>query len=125
MAFALCLVYVRFGLAAANSPKGSFDGYPTALYVIFGAVSLLAALGDVRMILGRTLQGPRRLARHLWRMCFAMFIATGSFFLGQAKVFPEPIRIIPLLALPVVASLVILFYWLWRPHPESFRWERG
>ena len=28
-------------------------------------------------------------------MCMAMFMATGSFFFGQAQVFPEPIRIMP------------------------------
>lgn len=37
-----------------------------------------------------------------------------SFFIGQAQVFPEPIRIRPLLALPVLAVLVTMFYWLWR-----------
>ena len=41
-------------------------------------------------------------------------IAALSFFIGQAKVFPEPIRIRPLLALPVLVVLVTMFYWLWR-----------
>jgi hypothetical protein len=31
----------------------------------------------------------------LWRMSFALLIAAFSFFLGQAKVIPKPIRIIP------------------------------
>jgi cobalamin synthase len=53
-------------------------------------------------------------ARHLWRMCFALFVAALSFFIGQAKVIPKPIRIYPLLALPVPAVLVTMFYWLWR-----------
>ena len=47
-------------------------------------------------------------------MCFATFIATGSFFLGQAKVFPEPVRIVPLLAIPALAPLVLMLYWLAR-----------
>jgi hypothetical protein len=75
---------------------------------------LLAGIGDVRMIRSGLLRGAPRLARHLWRMCFALFIAAGSFFLGQAKVIPKPIRIIPLLAIPVVAVLVTMLYWLWR-----------
>ena len=37
-----------------------------------------------------------------------------SFFFGQAKVIPEPIRIMPLLGLPVLAVLVTMIYWLWR-----------
>jgi hypothetical protein len=47
----------------------------------------------------------------LWRMCLAMFIATASFFLGQAKVLPESMRIFPLLAIPVVLVLILMFYW--------------
>ncbi len=47
-------------------------------------------------------------------MTFALFIAALSFFIGQADVFPQPIRIPPLLALPVLAVLVTLLYWLWR-----------
>jgi hypothetical protein len=60
------------------------------------------------------LRGVFRLARHLWRMCFALAIAALSFFIGQSKVFPKPIRIIPLLALPLLAVLVTMLYWLWR-----------
>ena len=37
-----------------------------------------------------------------------------TFFIGQAKVIPKPIRIYPLLAAPVVSVLVTMLYWLWR-----------
>jgi hypothetical protein len=47
-------------------------------------------------------------------MSFALFIAALSFLIGQAKVIPKPIRIMPLLALPVLAVLVTMIYWLWR-----------
>ena len=57
------------------------------------------------------LQGKHRIARHLWRMCVAMFIATGSFFMGQAKVFPEEIRILPVLGAPLILVLGAMFYW--------------
>ena len=105
--------YVTFGLEALSSATGKKDGYPPALFFIFGAVTLLAALGDIR-VLARGIQETQRLARHLWRMCFAMFIAAGSFFLGQAKLFPKPIRILPVLAIPVLLVLVLMFYWLAR-----------
>src|SRR3970040_1030947 len=85
-------------VALAIAIVGFMSG-PTAF---FGAVALLAAVGDIRMMRAGGLRGPRRLARHLWRMCFALFVATGSFFLGQAEVFPEPVRITPLLAAPVL-----------------------
>lgn len=83
-------------------------------YLMFGTVGLLGGGSDLRVIRSGTLTGTARIARHLWRMCFALFIAALSFFIGQAKVFPEPIRIRPLLALPVLVVLVTMFYWLWQ-----------
>lgn len=87
---------------------------PAFPFVMFGVAGLLASVGDVRMLRTGPLRGAFRLARHLWRMCFALFIAAISFFIGQAQVFPEPIRNRALLALPVLAVLVTMFYWLWR-----------
>lgn len=77
-------------------------------------IVLLAAIGDVRMIRAGCLHGTRRLARHLWRMSFGLFIASGSFFLGQMKFIPEPIRNVPLIVLVAVSPLVMLLYWMWR-----------
>ncbi len=50
----------------------------------------------------------------LWRMCFGLFIATGSFFFGQTQFIPAPIRVEILLAVLGVAPLGVLLYWLWR-----------
>jgi hypothetical protein len=47
-------------------------------------------------------------------MCFALLIASLSFFIGQAKVIPEPIRIMPLLAMPMLIVAVMMIYWMWR-----------
>jgi hypothetical protein len=47
-------------------------------------------------------------------MCFALFVATGSFFLGQMKFVPEPVRIVPLLLVLAFAPILFLFYWTWR-----------
>lgn len=105
---------VKFGFDALDSGTGTKDGQPAAPYFIFGAVALLAALLDVRMMLTRGVREMHRIARHLWRMCFALFIAAASFFLGQAQVFPEPLRKPALLAIPVLLVLLLMFYWLAR-----------
>ncbi|HEX3534887.1 MAG TPA: DUF2306 domain-containing protein [Gemmatimonadaceae bacterium] len=120
---------IKIGLDAQNSPTGTMSGVPSFMMFLFGGVALLAALGDVRVIWADGLQGAQRIARHLWRMCFSLFIASGSFFLGQAKVIPKPIRIVPLLAVPAMLPLVLLFYWLvrvrftkwYRRRADSFR----
>lgn len=82
--------------------------------LIGGSVILLAAIGDLRAIRAGGLRGAPRLARHLWRMCFGLFVATGSFFLGQMKFIPEPVRIVPLLLVLAFAPIAFLIYWMWR-----------
>ncbi|MEX0691422.1 MAG: hypothetical protein WD043_06235 [Gemmatimonadales bacterium] len=120
----LGLMVLAFAYAAANlyggvtewlDPTVTVVGRPRVVPPLFiGTVMLLAAVGDLRAIRAGGLRGPRRLARHLWRMCFALFIATGSFFLGQMKFIPEPVRIVPLLLVLAFAPLLFLFYWMWR-----------
>ena len=105
---------LALGVDTAASPSGTRDGLPPFPFFMFGTIGLLAAIGDARMLRAGGIAGARRLTRHLWRMSWALWIAASSFFLGQAKVIPEPVRIMPLLALPVLAVLVTLLYWLWR-----------
>jgi hypothetical protein len=62
-------------------------------------------------------RGGPRLARHLWRMCFALFIAAGSFFSVRervAKILPGPFTTAPMRALPILLLFGAMFYWLWR-----------
>lgn len=113
VALGIFLTDLTFGIqGVANG--GMRDGVPTFPFFIFALVALLGGVGDLRVIRSGAPKGVHRIARHLWRMCFALFIAALSFFIGQSKVIPEPIRILPLLALPVLAVLVTMFYWLWR-----------
>jgi uncharacterized membrane protein len=113
IALTVGLVDLTFAFRAVTG-DGTYLGMPAFPYFLFGGVGALGAVLDVRMIRAGGLRGASRLARHLWRMCFALFIAALSFFIGQADIFPEAIRIMPVLALPVLAVLVTMFYWLWR-----------
>ncbi len=80
---------------------------------MFGVVGLVASAGDRRMLRAGGVRGGPRLARHLWRMCFALFIASIAFFLGPGRV-PEAIRTLALLAAGVLLPIVAMSYWLWR-----------
>jgi len=73
--------------AVANG--GKRNGLPAFPFFMFGVVGLLGAIGDLRVWRQGARRGTARLARHLWRMSFALFIAALSFFIGQAKVFPR------------------------------------
>ena len=52
-------------------------------------------------------------------MCFGLFVATGSFFLGQMQFIPEPVRIVPLLLVLAFAPILFLGYWMWRVRVRS------
>ena len=115
VALTIGLASLSFGVEAIRSASGRGpDGMPAFPFLMFGVVGTLAGVLDLRMMLAGGLTGASRIARHLWRMSFALFIAALSFFIGQADEFPRAIRIMPLLALPVVAVLVTMLYWLWR-----------
>ncbi|HEY0035170.1 MAG TPA: hypothetical protein VGB66_00710 [Longimicrobium sp.] len=114
VAIGVSLTSLTFGFqAVANG--GMRNGMPAVPFFMFGIVALLGSAGDLRMIRsGVPPRGGARIARHLWRMCFALFIAAMSFFIGQADEFPEAVRIPLLLATPVLAPVVSMAYWLWR-----------
>lgn len=110
---------------AARAPDGGW----TPFYVFTGVVAL-AALCDLKVLLRRGIAGAQRVARHVWRMCFALFVATLSFFLGQAEIFPAPLReSILLLVVLALSPLGFLIFWMlrvrlsrkWRGMPEPAR----
>jgi uncharacterized membrane protein len=103
-----------YGLEAANSQTGLKDGSPAVEYFIFGSMALLFAAGDVRMLVRGGVSGAQRIARHLRRMCFALFIAAGSFFLGQQQVFPAALRNSNVLFLLSILPLILMIFWLFR-----------
>jgi hypothetical protein len=114
VSFAVGLVMLSWGFEAiANG--GKRNGMPAFPFFLFGIVGMLAGIGDLRVIRSGPLTGARRLARHLWRMCFALFIAALSASVQFVKMVPEPFRSIrPLFVLPVLMVIVAMFYWLWR-----------
>ena len=115
LAFAYAVASLYGGVTEWLDPAVEVVGRPRVVPpLVAGTVILLAAIGDLRAIRAGGLRGSRRLVRHLWRMCVGLFIATGSFFLGQMKFIPEPVRIVPLLLVLAFAPILCLFYWMWR-----------
>jgi len=96
------------GFTGSTTPAG-----PGPVFAIAG-VCLLAGLLDLNAILRGTLTAAQRIARHLWRMCFAFFIATGSFFLGQQDALPEAMRGSPILFVLAFAPFGVMAFWLVR-----------
>lgn len=114
---------VALGIAAAGgwfmhlgslSPTGTIDGSPPQAFGLFMIAGTFAALGEANVLLRGRIAGAARIARHLWRMCFSLFIASGSFFLGQMQVMPPWLRDHPVLYALALAPLVALAFFIVR-----------
>jgi hypothetical protein len=110
-ALAFGVLAVTDGLKVANSSTGSRNGVPAGMILFLGSVALLAAAGDIRMLVRGGVFGWQRIARHLWRMCFGLFIATGS-FLAQRRVMAFLGG--PKFLLMAVLPLILMIFWLIR-----------
>ena len=115
------------GINVVRSGASSQDGVPVGMTFFMGSVMLLAAAGDVRMLVRGGVFGAKRIARHLWRMCFGLFIAAGSFFLGPSN---RPLRLLSAVGLGqhlapaffstslylilTILPLILLIFWLVR-----------
>jgi hypothetical protein len=67
------------GIEVLRSGATSQNGVPVGMSFFMGSISLLAAVGDVRMLLRGGVFGIKRIARHLWRMCFGCSSQQGHF----------------------------------------------
>jgi hypothetical protein len=110
---ALGAIMITYGIEAALSPTGLKYGGPAAPYLVFGAIASLAAIGDIRM-LRRGVSGKQRIARHLWRMCFALFVASASIFLARAHLFPVLLQKTGVLSGLSFLPLGLLIFWMFR-----------
>lgn len=113
LALAVAVLGFTFGIEAMNSPTGRIDGLPPAPAFMFGSIAVIAAIGDTRLLL-RGIEGRRRISRHLWRMCWALFSATSSFFPAQLPKLLPSVRHAAWLWLPSVLVLLVMLFWLWR-----------
>ena len=111
----IAFAIIGHGFEVAFAPPGFFSGPPgPGVLFALGGLCVLAGLGDLRFILRGRLSAAQRITRHLWRMCFALFIATGSFFLGQQKVMPPALRGSPILFVLALAPFALMIFWLVR-----------
>jgi uncharacterized membrane protein len=112
VAFGVAAALLVFGLRAASIPTARPGEYEP--YFVFASFAAFAAALDLKVILRGGISGAQRIARHLWRMCFALFFAAAFFFLGQQQVLPKVIRGSPFLVVLALAPLILMIFWLFR-----------
>lgn len=110
LALTLGTLVVTSRVEAANSSTRAKDGIPAGMYFFLGSVALLSAAGDVRMLWHGGVSGAQRIARHLWRMCFALFIASSPLFLARPQLFPALLRKTGIVFLLGVPPLILMIF---------------
>jgi hypothetical protein len=108
----VAVALVIFGLRTASIPAAQPGSYVP--FFVFASFAAFAAAMDLKVILRGGISGAPRIARHLWRMCFALFFAAAFFFLGQQGIMPKYMRGSPLLFIPALAPLALMVFWLVR-----------
>lgn len=111
-AFSIMASGLVFMWMGANSPTGTIDGSPPHAFFLFAIGGAFALAGEVHVLARGALFGASKLARHLWRMCFSMFIASASLFLGQPQVFAESFNASFWPYLLAFAPLIAMAVWL-------------
>jgi uncharacterized membrane protein len=123
LAVILCLLApfatLSFQLAAGLPPflKSALPYKGAILIAVysFTAIFALAALSDLKLIWAGGISGAPRIARHLWRMCLGLTLATGSGFTnGVARLLPGPYHVPTVLFLPQFIPLILLIFWMIR-----------
>lgn len=115
----LGILALALGIAAVGGKVPRPEDFATVY--IFAVVSALSAIADLTMIPRGGLKGVPRVARHLWRMGAALFVATGSFFFGQAELLPTALRASILPGVLGLAPLVLMAFWIVRVRlPRGF-----
>lgn len=99
---------------AAGDPHGTLDHIPAGAIFMFAIIGTLGVVGDVRLLWRAGIAGAQRLHRHLWRMGYALWVATTSAFLGQARHLPDWFREGKLHLVPVLLVTLTLIYWVVR-----------
>ena len=119
---ALCgVVLVVQGYGIMQLPGGrTARGVPFGASFVSALVAFLAVWGDAAVWRGGPRRGAMRVRRHLWRMSVALFVASGSLFLGQVQALPSPLRPWPLRFTLAYLPLAMMLFYLMR-----YRRRRG
>lgn len=107
-------VLVHGMVQAIGAPDQRYLGTDLAGYGVFAFFTALSLLFDVSLLWRSALAPRARIARHLWRMTMACFLAVTSLFLGQQDdVFPF-MQGSPLLLIPSLLTIGFLGFWIVR-----------
>jgi uncharacterized membrane protein len=113
--FAILSFQLATGMTPLFKSAVPFEGPVLVAIYSFALILTLAVVGDARVVLSGGISGAPRIARHLWRMCFGLTLATGSAFTnGFARLLPGPYHVPIFFHLPKLLPLGLLIFWFIR-----------
>jgi hypothetical protein len=117
---------LTFQLATGLPPlvKSSVPLEGPVLIAIYGftIVVAIAAICDAKVVWAGGIAGAPRTARHLWRMCLALTLATGSFFTNALpRILPASMHFSLAFFLPQLLPLGLLVFWMIRVRYTAWR----
>jgi uncharacterized membrane protein len=128
VALVLCAPFaiLSFQLATGSPPffksAVAFEGPVLIAIYSFTAVLAITVVADAKLVLAGGISGAPRIARHLWRMCLGLTLATGSAFTnGFARFLPGPYHVPPAFFYPQFAPLILLVFWMVRVRFTGWR----
>jgi uncharacterized membrane protein len=106
----MMFVYTMLPMAVTGMLISAIEGVAPAINIPFALLTIYLVITGVAAVRQAGVDRRIRARRHLWRMCLALSIAAIAFFSSPTRVpLPGALR-----ALPVLAVLLTMFYWLWR-----------
>lgn len=102
----------------------AFKGAILIAIYSFTGILVIAVISDAKLVLTGNISGSARIARHLWRMCLGLALATGSAFTnGLARVLPGPYHVPTLFFYPQFVPILLLIFWMIRV--RVLGWKHG
>jgi uncharacterized membrane protein len=125
--FAVLSFQLATGVTPIFKSAVPFKGPVLIAIYTFTAVLAIAAIGDAKVVFDGGVSGAPRIARHLWRMCLGLTLATGSAFTnGFARLLPGPYHVPPVFFYPQFLPLGLMVFWVirvrftgWLKHEEA------
>ena len=123
----ICAGAIAVGCEAAHRQPAQIGGFPPEFFYFQASLAGLFAVLDISVLIRGGVSGRQRIARHLWRMCLALFIAAAS-LAGQPRIIPAALKDPILLSTPLILILATMVFWLLRlrftnwlgtSHPQS------
>ena len=113
VALGIGALMLKFGIEALSSPSHLKDGEDSSGYFFFGTIAIMSATLDLRLVIAG-INNRHRIARHLWRMNFALAIGIISVTPRLNRLAGHPIQSDALLVAPTLLVLLFMVFWLWR-----------